>query len=193
VTSPKVDSFIKRQTQWRDEFAALRKIILSTGLDEDLKWGQPCYALDGKNVVLMHGFKEYVAVLFHQGVLLKDPSHLLIQQTKNVQVARQIRFTSLAEVNKLAPAVKGYVKNAIEVQRQGLRAPLKKTAEFEMPDELRVELRSNNALKEAFEALTPGRQRGYLLYFSSAKQSKTRAERVEKHAPRILEGLGLDD
>jgi uncharacterized protein YdeI (YjbR/CyaY-like superfamily) len=191
--SPKVDSFLARQKHWRAELEKLRQIILSTGLDEDLKWGQPCYSLDGKNVVLMHGFKDYCAVLFHKGSLLKDPRHVLIQQTKNVQAARQIRFTSLAEVKKLAPVVKAYVKQAIENEKKGLRVPLKKTEELEMPDELRRRLADDQALKDAFGSLTPGRQRGYILYFGGAKQAATREARIEKYAPKILEGMGLDD
>ncbi|MFT3837020.1 MAG: YdeI/OmpD-associated family protein [Myxococcaceae bacterium] len=191
--SPKVDSFIKRQTHWRKEFEKLREIILGTGLDEDLKWGQPCYSHGGKNVVLMHGFNEYCAVLFPKGALLNDPKHLLIQQTKNVQAARQIRFTGLAQLDKLAPAVKAYVKQAIEIEKQGLKVPLKKTEDFEMPEELSRRLGEDQALKDAFRSLTPGRQRGYILYFGAAKQAATREARIEKYVPRILEGMGLND
>lgn len=191
--SPKVDSFIKRQTHWRREFEQLREIILGTGLEEDLKWGQPCYSHGGKNVVLMHGFKEYCAVLFPKGALLEDPKRVLIQQTKNVQAARQIRFTGLADLKKKAPTVKAYVKQAIEIEKKGLKVPMKKTHEFEMPEEFARRLGEDQALKDSFGSLTPGRQRGYLLYFGSAKQAATREARIEKYVPRILEGLGLDD
>jgi uncharacterized protein YdeI (YjbR/CyaY-like superfamily) len=191
--SPKVDAFLRRQSHWHDEFVKLRGIILDCGLSEDLKWGQPCYDLDGGNVILMHGFKDYCAVLFHKGSLLKDPKGILIQQTKNVQAARQIRFTSVQDVTKLQGTLKAYIHEAIEVERAGLRVPFKKTKDFEMPEELNTKLRGSARLKKAFAALTPGRQRGYILYFSQAKQSKTRESRIEKSVPRILEGLGLDD
>jgi uncharacterized protein YdeI (YjbR/CyaY-like superfamily) len=191
--SPKVDSFLRRQKTWRKEFTKLREIIVACGLTEDLKWGQPCYSLDGKNVILMHGFKEYCAVLFPRGALLKDPKGVLIQQTKNVQAARQIRFTSLADVVKTRKTLEAYIREAIEVQKAGLKVPFKRTQDFEMPEELESKLEKSTALKEAFEALTPGRQRGYLLYFAQAKQAKTREARVAKHIPRILDGLGLDD
>ena len=193
MTSPKVDSFLKRQDKWRSAFEELRKLLLDSGLTEDLKWGVPCYAIDGKNVALIHGFKEYCAILFNKGVLLKDPKHVLIQQTKNVQAARQIRFTSAKDVTKLEKTIATYLAEAIAIERAGLRVPFKKTEEFEMPEELESKLASNARLKKAFAALTPGRQRGYIHYFSQAKQSKTRSERVAKHAPRILKGLGLDD
>jgi uncharacterized protein YdeI (YjbR/CyaY-like superfamily) len=191
--SPKVDGFLRRQDKWHAEFEKLREILLDTGLTEDLKWGQPCYALDGKNVVLMHGFKEYCAILFHKGVLLQDPKRVLIQQTKNVQAARQIRFKSLQEVTKLAKTVKAYVREAIEIERAGLKVQMKKTEDFELPEEFESRLAANAKLKAAFAALTPGRQRAYIFHFSQPKLSKTRAARVEKHAPRILKGLGLDD
>jgi uncharacterized protein YdeI (YjbR/CyaY-like superfamily) len=191
--NPKVDAFLRRQTEWRDEFEKLREIILDCGLTEDLKWGQPCYALDGKNVVLMHGFKEYCAILFHKGSLLKDPKGILIQQTKNVQAARQIRFKSVQEVTRLQKTVKAYIREAIEVERSGLRVPFKKTEDFEMPAELKSKLAGNARLRAAFSALTPGRQRGYIYYFSQAKQSKTRESRIEKCVPKILDGQGFDD
>jgi len=191
--NPKVDAFLKRETQWRAEFEKLRAILLGTGLTEELKWGQPCYALEGKNVALIHGFKEYCAILFHKGALLKDPQGVLIQQTKNVQAARQIRFTSVAEVDKLAKTLKAYLREAIEIERAGLKVPFKKAEEFELPEELAEKLSQSAKLREAFAALTPGRQRGYILYVSQAKQAKTREARVEKHIPRILAGLGLDD
>ena len=193
MKSPKVDSFLERQENWRAEFTKLRALILATGLSEDLKWGQPCYDLDGKNVVLIHGFKEYCALLFHKGALLKDPKGVLIQQTKNVQSARQIRFTTVQEVTKLAKTVTAYVEEAIEVERAGLKVKMKKTEDFELPSELESRLAANAKLRAAFAALTPGRQRAYIFHFTQAKQSTTRAARVEKHIPRILEGLGLDD
>lgn len=191
--NPKVDAFLKRQDTWRAEMTKLRAILLATGLTEELKWGQPCYALDGKNVVLIHGFKEYVAILFHKGALLADPKGVLIQQTKNVQSARQIRFTSVQEVAKLAKTVKDYVEEAIAVEHAGLKVTLKKTEEFELPEEFESKLAKSAKLKKAFAALTPGRRRAYMLHFSQPKQAKTRIARVEKNVPRILEGLGLDD
>ncbi|MEW5850911.1 MAG: DUF1801 domain-containing protein [Myxococcota bacterium] len=191
--NPKVDAFLRREKVWKDEFVLLRKIILDCGLTEELKWGQPCYALDGKNIILMHGFKEYCAVLFHKGALLKDPKKILVQQTENVQSARQVRFRSVEDIAKHEKTLKAYVREAIKVEESGEKVPFKKTSEFKMPDEFKARLEKDRALKKAFEALTPGRQRGYLLYFSSAKQSKTREARIEKYAPRILEGFGLDD
>jgi uncharacterized protein YdeI (YjbR/CyaY-like superfamily) len=191
--NPKVDAFLKRHDKWLAEFEKLRAILLESGLTEELKWGQPCYALDGKNVALIHGFKDYCAILFHKGALLKDPKGVLIQQTKNVQSARQIRFTSVEDVTRLAKTVKAYVREAIEVERAGLKVRFKKTEDVELPEELRSELAANAKLKAAFAALTPGRQRGYIFHFSQPKLPKTRAARVEKHIPRILRGLGLDD
>jgi uncharacterized protein YdeI (YjbR/CyaY-like superfamily) len=191
--NPKVDAFLKRQDKWRAEFEKLRAILLDSGLTEDLKWGQPCYALDGKNVALIHGFKEYCAILFHKGALLKDPQGILIQQTKNVQSARQIRFTSLHDVTKLAKTVKAYVREAIDIERAGLKVQLKKTEELEVPVEFESKRAANAKLRAAFAALTPGRQRGYIFHFSQPKLSATRAARVDKHIPRILAGLGLDD
>lgn len=191
--NPKVDAFLKREKKWRAEFEKLRAIVLDTGLEEELKWGKPCYSLDGKNVVLMHGFKEYCALLFHKGALLKDPKRVLVQQTANVQAARQIRFTSVEQVTRLEKTVKAYVRAAIANERAGLQVQFKKTEDFPMPEELASRLAGNRKLKAAFTALTPGRQRAYIFHFSQAKQSKTRAARVEKHIPRILAGLGLDD
>jgi uncharacterized protein YdeI (YjbR/CyaY-like superfamily) len=191
--NPKVDAFLKRQDTWRAAFEKLRGILLDCGLTEDLKWGQPCYALDGKNVALIHGFKEYCAILFPKGALLKDPKGVLIQQTKNVQAARQIRFTSVEDVTKLAKTVKAYVREAIEVERAGLKVKLKKAEEFERPEEFESRLAANAKLRAAFAKLTPGRQRGYILHFSQPKLSTTRTARVAKNIPRILEGLGLDD
>jgi uncharacterized protein YdeI (YjbR/CyaY-like superfamily) len=193
MTSAKVDAFMERTKNWQDEFALLREILLASGLTEDLKWGQPCYTLDGRNVVLMHGFKEYCALLFFKGALLKDPKGILVQQTENVQSARQVRFTSPAQVSKLKTALKAYVKEAIAVEQSGAKVEFKKTTEFSMPEEFQRALDSNSALRSAFQDLTPGRQRGYLLHFSSAKQAKTRDARIEKCTPMILDGLGLDD
>jgi uncharacterized protein YdeI (YjbR/CyaY-like superfamily) len=189
----KVDAFLRGAKKWRHEFTKLRAIILGCGLTEELKWGQPCYAIDGGNVILMHGFKEYCAVLFFKGALLKDPRGVLVQQTKNVQAGRQIRFTSGQEVARAERTLKAYIREAIELERSGATIAFKKTRAFEMPVELEGRLESNVALSEAFAALTPGRQRGYLLYFTQAKQAKTREARVVKCVPRILEGLGLDD
>lgn len=191
--SRKVDARIRGDKKWKAEFTKLRAIILGCGLAEDLKWGQPCYSLDGKNVVLMHGFKEYCAVLFMKGALLKDPKGVLIQQTENVQAARQIRFTSVKDVLKLEKTLKAYVREAIEVERAGLKVKLKRTEDHVMPEELANRLENDGALREAFAALTPGRQRGYLYYISQAKLAKTREARVEKCIPRILEGMGMDD
>jgi uncharacterized protein YdeI (YjbR/CyaY-like superfamily) len=191
--SPKVDAFLRSQKKWRKEFTKLREIILACDLTEELKWGQPCYSLDGKNVILMHGFRDYCAVLFPKGVLLKDPKGVLIQQTKNVQAARQIRFTSLEDVVKTQKTLKTYIREAIQVEKAGLKVPFKRTKDFEMPEEFESRLEGSAALKTAFEALTPGRQRGYLLFFAQPKQAKTREARVAKYLPKILEGLGLDD
>lgn len=191
--NPKVDAYLRRQDKWRVALTKLREIVLESGLLEELKWGHPCYALDGKNVLLLHSFKEYCAILFHKGALLPDPKGILIQQTKNVQAARQIRFTSLEDVTRLEKTVKAYVRAAMKIERDGLKVPFKKTEDFELPEELSSKLGTNAKLKAAFAALTPGRQRGYIFHFSQPKQSKTRSARVEKHVPRILNGLGLDD
>lgn len=192
-TNPKVDFYFKKADKWKKEVAKLREIVLSSGLTEELKWGCPCYTLDGANVVLIHDFKDYCALLFHKGALLKDSKAILIQQTKNVQSARQIRFTNLKEITELAPILKSYIKEAIKVEKSGAKVELKKTAEYEMPEEFEAALKNSAALKKAFYALTPGRQRGYLLYFSSAKQAKTREARIEKYTPAILKGKGVDD
>ena len=191
--NPKVDDFLGREKKWKEEFTKLRQIILDCQLTEELKWGQPCYTLDGKNIVLMHGFKEYCAVLFIKGSLLKDAKGILIQQTENVQVGRQIRFTTVQEINKIEKTLKAYIQEAIEVEKAGLEVELKKTSDFAVPEEFQSRLDGHPALKSAFEALTPGRQRAYLFYFSQAKQSKTREARVDKCIPKILDGLGLDD
>lgn len=189
----KVDAFLARTEKWQPEFKKLRAIALACGLAEELKWGQPCYTFQDKNIVLMHGFKEYCALLFFKGSLLKDPKGILIQQTKNVQAGRQVRFTSVREIAAMEPALKAYIREAIEVEKAGLKVKHKSTADFKVPEEFQSKLNEMPALKTAFNALTPGRQRGYLFYFSAAKQSKTRAERVRKYIPQILKGKGLDD
>lgn len=191
--NPKVDFFFKKADKWRKEYEKLRTIVLDGALTEELRWGKPCYTFQNRNIVLIHGFKEYCALLFMKGALLKDPKRILIQQTKNVQAARQIRFTNVQEIVELEPVVKAYIKEAIEVEAAGLEVNYKKTSEFKVPEEFRNKLDKIPALKKAFTALTPGRQRGYLLYFSGAKQSKTREARIEKYMPQILAGKGLDD
>jgi len=190
--NPKVDWFFAKDTQWQKEYEKLRKIILDCGLTEDLKWGCPCYTFENANIVLIHGFKEYCAFLFFKGALLNDPNGILIQQTKNVQSARQTRFTNVREIVKMEKILKAYVYEAIEVERAGLKVKLKKTSEFKTPEEFQKRLDKSTALKKAFDALTPGRQRAYILYFSAPKQSKTRESRVEKSIEQILNGVGLD-
>jgi uncharacterized protein YdeI (YjbR/CyaY-like superfamily) len=191
--NPLVSKIHGKEKRWSAEFAALRQLCLASGLNEELKWGQACYDLDGGKIVLIHGFKDYCALLFMKGALLKDSKGILVQQTKNVQSARQIRFTSLADINKQKTAVKVYIMEAIAVEKSGAKVPKKAVADFEMPAEFLKRLDDDPELAEAFHTLTPGRQKGYLLHFAGAKQSATRAVRVEKHAPRILRGLGLDD
>jgi len=191
--NPRVDFFFNKATRWKKEFETLRTIILDCDLKEELKWGQPCYTYEKKNICLIHGFNEYCAVLFMKGALLKDPKGLLIQQTENVQSARQVRFTSVAQVVKQKAALKSLIYNAIKVEESGEKVVLKKTNEFPMVEELKKKLDKDQVLKNAFYALTPGRQRGYLLYFSQAKQSATREARIEKYAPLIMEGKGLQD
>lgn len=193
ITNPKVDWYFVKHKKWQEEIETMRTIALECGLDEELKWGCPCYTNEANNVVLIHVFKEYCAYLFFKGALLKDPKGILVQQTKNVQAARQIRFTDIKEITKLKSTIKAYIKEAIEIEKKGLKVELKKTTEFEMPEEFKNKLEEMPALKTAFKALTPGRQRGYLLYFSSAKQSKTRESRIEKCVKAILAGKGLDD
>ena len=191
--NPKVDWFFDKPTQWQEEYEKLRLICLDCGLTEDLKWGQPCYTLNNANIVLIHGFKEYCALLLFKGALLNDPNGILVQQTENVQLPRQIRFTSAEEIVKLEPVLKAYIHNAIEVEKAGLKVELKKTKDFAVPEEFQTKLDGSPLLKAAFEALTPGRQRNYLFHFSKPKLSKTREERVEKAIPLILSGKGLDD
>ena len=191
--NPTVTKVHAGEKRWSVEFAALRELCLATGLNESLKWGQACYDLDGRNVVLIHGFKDYCALLFIKGALLDDPKGMLVQQTPNVQAARQIRFTGLDDVVKRKAAVRSYLAKAVEVERSGAMVPMKPTAQFDVAEEFQVRLDDDPALAEAFHALTPGRQKAYLLHFAGAKQGSTRAARVDKHAPRILKGLGLDD
>jgi uncharacterized protein YdeI (YjbR/CyaY-like superfamily) len=191
--NPKVDAFIERAKQWQAEYIQLRQIVNAEPLVEELKWGVPCYTFNNSNVVLMHGFKEYCALLFVKGVLLSDPNGVLIQQTENVQSARQVRFTDLQEIIALEPVLKAYLDEAIEVEKANLKVPLKKTEEFSMPDEFKQALAEDPALKAAFAALTPGRQRAYLLYFAAPKQTQTRLGRIEKYRPAILAGKGLND
>ncbi len=191
--NPSVDWYFKKPQKWQLEIEQLRQIALSCDVVEELKWGCPCYTVNGSNVFLIHVFKDYCALLFHKGVLLKDPKSLLIQQTPNVQVARQMRFTSLTQILDLSPTIKKYITEAIKVEKSGLQPVLKETQQFTMPDEFKTLLDSDKTLKNAFEKLTPGRQRAYLLFFSAAKQSKTRQSRIEKVIPKILKGKGLDD
>ena len=191
--NPKVDAVLRKATEWREEFEILRTIVLDCGLTEELKWYQPCYTFEGKNVVLIHGFKEYCALLFFKGALLKDTKGILVQQTENVQSGRQIRFTNVREIVKMKPVLKAYIQQAIEAEKDGLKVKLKKTSDFKIPEEFQNKLDELPALKTAFDALTPGRQRGYLFYFSAPKQSKTRAARVEKCMPQIFKGKGLND
>jgi uncharacterized protein YdeI (YjbR/CyaY-like superfamily) len=191
--NPIVTEVHSKEARWPAEYAALRKICLASGLHESLKWGQACYDLDGGNVVLIHGFKDYCALLFMKGALLKDEQDILIQQTKNVQSAREIRFTSVADITARKASVKQYIQEAIALERAGAKVVMKTQAQFEVPAEFQQRLETDAKLAEAFHALTPGRQKGYLLHFAGAKQSATRAARVDKHTPRILQGLGLDD
>jgi uncharacterized protein YdeI (YjbR/CyaY-like superfamily) len=191
--NPKVDVFISKANQWQEEYRKLRMIILDCQLTEELKWGVPCYTFQNKNIVLMHGFKKYCALLFVKGALLKDVQGHLIQQTENVQAARQIRFTNVREIVELQSLLKAYICEAIEVEKSGLKLNYKKTAEFNYPEEFINKLEEVPGLQDAFEALTPGRQRAYLLYFSAPKQSKTRESRIEKYMQQILNGKGLND
>jgi uncharacterized protein YdeI (YjbR/CyaY-like superfamily) len=191
--NPKVDGFISREKKWQAEYTKLRSIVLDCQLTEELKWGVPCYTFQNSNIVLMHGFKDYCALLFIKGSLLRDPHTILIQQTENVQAGRQIRFRNVQEIIEKEVIIKEYIQEAIEVEKSGLEVNFKKSTEFKMPEEFQSMLYSNSALKAAFEALTPGRQRAYLLYFSSPKQSKTREQRIEKYLEQILAGKGLDD
>ena len=191
--NPKVDFFFNKATQWQAEYKKLRKIMLDCGLTEELKWGVPCYTVEKRNVVLMHGFKDYCALLFVKGALLQDAEGILVQQTANVQAGRQVRFTSVREIAAREPILKAYVQEAITVEHAGLKVDYKKTKEFSMPEEFIDQLEEVPGLQDAFEALTPGRQRAYLLYFAAPKQAKTRVARIEKCTPQILKGKGLND
>ncbi len=193
VTNPNVDFYFTKTEKWKDEIQSLRTIALSSGLTEELKWGCPCYTLEKNNIILIHTFKEYCAFLFFKGALLKDPKNILVQQTKNVQAARQIRFTNTTDILKIKSSLMAYIKEAIAIEKAGLKVELKKTEEFPMPVEFKVTLKENPTLKKAFFALTPGRQRAYLLHFSSAKQVNTREARIEKAVPFIMKGKGLND
>jgi uncharacterized protein YdeI (YjbR/CyaY-like superfamily) len=191
--NPKVDAYISKAETWQKEVEKLRRIILDCKLTEELKWGVPCYTFEDNNILLIHTFKEYCALLFFKGAVLKDPQGILIQQTKNTQAARQIRFTNVREITALEPVLKAYISEAVEVEKAGLKVDFKKTAEYTIPEEFQQKLNTSSALRTAFNALTPGRQRAYLLYFSAPKQSKTRESRVEKYLDQILNGKGLDD
>ena len=191
--NPKVDWFFAKDTKWKKEYEKSRSIILDCGLIEELKWGCPCYTFQNANIVLIHGFKDYCALLFFKGALLNDPNGILIQQTKNVQSARQIRFTNVREIVKMEKILKAYVYEAIEVERAGMKVKFKKTSDFKIPEEFQKKLNKSSALKTAFESLTPGRQRAYIFYFSQPKLSKTRESRVEKYMKQILNGKGLND
>lgn len=194
-SNPEVDWFFEKDTPWKAAYGELRKIILDgkTELVEELKWGCPCYTCQNNNVVLIHGFKNYCALLFMKGALLKDEQGIMVQQTANVQSARQIRFTGVDEIKRQKKILKAYIQEAVKIEKEGKKVTLKRTAEFEMPGEFSELLKEMPELKKAFYELTPGRQRGYLLYFSSAKQAKTREARIEKYVPQILAGKGLED
>ncbi len=191
--NPKVDEFLSKANKWKEEFEKLRKIVLDCELTEDFKWMHPCYTFENKNIVLIHGFKEYCALLLHKGALLKDANGILIQQTENVQAARQIRFTNVQEIIEMEPIIKVYIKEAIEVEKAGLEVEYKRNTEVTITEELQAKFAEIPALKTAFEALTPGRQRAYIHHFSQPKQSKTRTSRIEKCVDRILAGKGLND
>jgi uncharacterized protein YdeI (YjbR/CyaY-like superfamily) len=195
IMNPKVDFYFSKAKTWQEEINKLRMIVLDCGLTEELKWGCPCYAFEKTNIVLIHVFKEYCALLFFKGALLKDTNGILVQQTKNVQAARQVRFTNTGEISKMKPILKAYIYEAVEVEKAGLKVVLKKTTAFSIPGEFKNKLsgKGGAALKTAFKALTPGRQRAYLLYFSAPKQSKTREARIEKCIKQILNGKGLND
>lgn len=191
--NPRVDVFLSKVDNWQKEYAKLRKIVLACGLTEELKWGQPCYTDEGRNILLIHGFKDYCALLFMKGALMKDPKGILIQQTPNVQSGRQIRFASLAEITKMEPTLTSYIREAMRVEKAGLKINHKETSEFEVAAEFQKKLDKSAALRKAFTSLTPGRQRAYLLHFSAPKQAKTREARIEKCIPQILKGKGLLD
>jgi uncharacterized protein YdeI (YjbR/CyaY-like superfamily) len=191
--NPNVNFYFDKAKQWQQELEKLRILMNDCGLTEDLKWGVPCYNFEKSNIVLIHTFKDYCAILFFKGALLKDTSDILIQQTKNVQAARQMRFTNVREILELEPLIKTYIKEAIEIEKAGLKVEFKKTEEYPVPEEFKQKLEEIPVLKTAFEALTPGRQRAYLLHFSAPKQSATRQSRIEKCMEQILNGKGLND
>ena len=191
--NPKVDKFLEKAQSWQAEYRALRAIALDSGLTESFKWGKPCYTLEDKNIFLIHGFKNFCALLFFKGALLPDPMGILVAQTENTQATRQIRFTDIDEIIEMESVLKGYIRQAIEAEKAGLEVQFKETEEFAMPAEFTARLAEDPDLKGAFEALPPGRQRGYLLHFAGAKQAKTRAARIDKNRQRILEGKGLND
>jgi len=191
--NPKIDPFFEKAKQWNAEFKLLREIVLDCELTEEMKWMHPCYTYQNKNIVLIHGFKNYCALLFHKGALLKDPHGILVQQTENVQAGRQIRFASARQIDEMQLILKAYIDEAIEVEKAGLQVEYKKSTEYAVPEELQNKFVEIPDLKTAFEALTPGRQKAYLIYFSQAKQSKTREARIEKYLPHILNGKGMDD
>ena len=193
IRNPKIDPFFQKEKRWKAEFEKLREIVLDCELVEDFKWMHPCYTYDGKNVVLIHGFKEYCALLFHKGALLKDPHGILVQQTENVQAARQLRFANVQQIEEQQLIIKSYIDEAIAVEKAGLKVELKKTEDYAIPEELQNKFAEIPDLKTAFEALTPGRQRAYIYYFSQPKQSKTREARIEKYLPHILDGKGMND
>jgi uncharacterized protein YdeI (YjbR/CyaY-like superfamily) len=192
-TDPRVDTFLSKAEKWREEFRKLRTIILDSGLTEEFKWGNPCYTFQNRNVVLIHGFKEYCAILFFKGALLRDAQGILVRQTENVQASRQIRFTNIREICDMEDTLKAYINEAIEIERSGQEVDFKKSTEYAIPEEFQKKLNGDPALKAAFEALTPGRQRAYILYFSEPKQSKTRESRIEKYTQQIFGGKGLND
>ncbi|MEG9295361.1 YdeI family protein [Mangrovibacillus sp. Mu-81] len=192
-TNPEVDAFLGKTQKWKVEYETLRRIVLDCDLNEEFKWMHPCYTLGHKNIVLIHGFKDYCALLFHKGALLKDSHGILIQQTENVQSARQIRFTNAGEIVEMETILKAYIQEAIEIEKAGLEVEFKKNADYTIPEELQTKFDDSSHFKAAFEALTPGRQRAYILYFSKAKQSKTRVSRIEKYVQHILDGKGLND
>jgi len=191
--NPKVDGYLRKNKQWEPELSELRRIILECDLVEDIKWRTPCYTADGKNILFIGAFKEYALLSFIKGVLLKDKQKLLIQQTENMQGPRVIKFENVEQIKKLAPELKAYILEAVANEKAGLKIPYKKTEDFKVPEEFQAALDNSTPLQEAFNDLTPGRQRGYLLYFAGAKQSKTRSARVEKYIPHILNGKGIDD
>ncbi|CAM4197931.1 YdeI/OmpD-associated family protein [Listeria booriae] len=192
-TNPKVEEYVNKAKRWQAEYKQLRAYALDCDLSEDIKWKHPCFMYEDNNIVLAHGFKEYCALLFMKGVLMKDPNGILVQQTANVQSARQIRFKNLEEIIEMEDIIKAYIKEAIEVEKSGAQVAFKKEEEFPVPEELDQKFAEMPALKEAFEKLTPGRQRAYLLYFAAPKQSKTRVSRIDKYTDRILDGIGLND